>query len=105
MSCRAFSPERSRTGPNGSRDIFIHICIIDFSIRYAQSQSACRLSDSERNDNEVLFSQPLSYLHPSHDFVAGPVRPRHPNLPPDQKVKRFKSAVDIISYRTDFGGI
>ena len=40
------------------KDIFIHICIIDFSIRYAQSQSACRLSDSERNDNEVLFSQP-----------------------------------------------
>ena len=62
MSCRAFSPERSRTGPNGSRDIFIHICIIDFSIRYAQSQSACRLSDSERNDNEVLFSQPLTIV-------------------------------------------
>ena len=50
MSCRE---------TNRSRDIFIHICIIDFSIRYAQSQSACRLSDSERNDNEVLFSQPL----------------------------------------------
>ena len=52
MSCRE---------TNGSRDIFIHICIIDFSIRYAQSQSACRLSDSERNDNEVLFSQPHIY--------------------------------------------